>query len=92
MQRLGHRSRSPPLITQQITQPDAGMITPDPSVRGLRLRQPPLITQQIAQVGERLGAAKEHRSGLISRQKLLEDLEAKREGVSEGVQSVLRRR
>ena len=50
------------------------------------------LGKQIAQVGERLGAAKEHRSGLISRQKLLEDLEAKREGVSEGVQSVLRRR
>ena len=39
-----------------------------------------------------LGAAKEHRSGLISRQKLLADMEAKREGVSEGVKSVLRRR
>ena len=50
------------------------------------------LGKQIAQVGERLGAAKEHRSGLISRQRLLEDLEAKREGVSEGVQSVLRRR
>jgi len=50
------------------------------------------LGKQIEQVGERLGAAKEHRSGLISRQKLLADLEAKREGVSEGVQSVLRRR
>jgi chromosome segregation protein len=50
------------------------------------------LGKQIAQVGELLGAAKEHRSGLISRQKLLKDLEAKREGVSEGVKSVLRRR
>ena len=50
------------------------------------------LGKQIEQVGERLGAAKEHRSGLISRQKLLADLEAKREGVSEGVKSVLRRR
>lgn len=50
------------------------------------------IGKQIAQVGEQLGAAKEHRSGLLSRQKLLTDLEAKREGVSEGVKSVLRQR
>jgi chromosome segregation protein len=50
------------------------------------------LGQQIAQISEQLGAAKEHRSGLISRQKLLQDLEAKREGVSEGVKSVLRQR
>ncbi len=50
------------------------------------------LGKQIAQIGEQLGAAKEHRSGLISRQKLLKDLEAKREGVSEGVKSVLRQR
>jgi chromosome segregation protein len=48
--------------------------------------------KQIATIGEQLGAAKEHRSGLVSRQKLLKDLEAKREGVSEGVKSVLRQR
>jgi chromosome segregation protein len=50
------------------------------------------LGKQIAQVGERLGAGKEHRSGLLSREKLLKDLEAKREGVSEGVKSVLRQR
>jgi len=50
------------------------------------------LGKQIEQVGERLGAAKEHRSGLVSRQKLLADMEAKREGVSEGVKSMLRRR
>jgi chromosome segregation protein len=50
------------------------------------------LGKQIALVGEQLGAAREHRCGLISRQKLLEDLEARREGVSEGVQSVLRQR
>jgi chromosome segregation protein len=50
------------------------------------------LDQQIERVGEMLGAAKEHRSGLISRQNLLRDLEAKREGVSEGVKSVLRQR
>lgn len=50
------------------------------------------LGKQIQQVGENLGAAKEHRSGLISRQKLLEDLESRREGVSEGVKSVLRQR
>jgi chromosome segregation protein len=50
------------------------------------------LGKQIAQVTERLGAAREHRCGLISRQKLLQDMEAKREGVSEGVKSVLRQR
>ncbi|MDQ3439865.1 MAG: chromosome segregation protein SMC, partial [Planctomycetota bacterium] len=50
------------------------------------------LGRQIASISESLGAAKEHRSGLMSRQKLLADLEAKREGVSEGVKSVLRQR
>jgi chromosome segregation protein len=50
------------------------------------------LGKQIAQLGQQLGAAREHRSGLISRQKLLQDLEARREGVSEGVKSVLRQR
>ena len=50
------------------------------------------LGKQIAQVSEQLGAAREHRSGLLSRQKLLKDLEARREGVSEGVKSVLRQR
>jgi chromosome segregation protein len=50
------------------------------------------LGKQIATVGEQLGAAREHRSGLVSRQKLLKDLEARREGVSEGVKSVLRKR
>jgi chromosome segregation protein len=50
------------------------------------------LGKQIAQLGENLGAAKEHRSGLISRQKLLTDLEARHEGVSGGVKSVLRQR
>src|SRR5206468_8498413 len=34
------------------------------------------LGKQIAQVGEQLGAAKEHRSGMVSRQRLLKDLEA----------------
>jgi chromosome segregation protein len=50
------------------------------------------LGKQIAGLAEQLGSAKEHRSGLISRQKLLTDLETKREGVSEGVKSVLRQR
>ena len=50
------------------------------------------LGRQIAQISEQLGAAREHRSGLISRQRLLQDLEAKREGVSEGVKSVLRQK
>ena len=50
------------------------------------------LGRQIATITEQLGAAREHRSGLLSRQKLLADLEARREGVSEGVKSVLRDR
>ncbi len=50
------------------------------------------LDQQIAQIGEQLGAAREHRSGLVSRERLLKDLEARREGVSEGVKAVLRQR
>ena len=43
------------------------------------------LGKQIAEVSEQLGAAKEHRSGLISRHNLLTDLEARREGVSKFV-------
>jgi chromosome segregation protein len=50
------------------------------------------LGKQISQISEQLGSAKEHRSGLLSRQKLLKDLESRREGVSEGVKSVLRQR
>ncbi|HET6252358.1 MAG TPA: AAA family ATPase [Tepidisphaeraceae bacterium] len=57
-----------------------------------RREQASQLGRQIASVSEQLGSAKEHRSGLQSRQKLLKDLEAKREGVSEGVKSVLRQR
>ena len=55
-------------------------------------RESAALGKQIADISEHLGAAKEHRSGLVSRQRLLKDLEAKREGVSEGVKSVLRQR
>lgn len=50
------------------------------------------LGKQIAQLGEQAGAAREHRSGLLSRQKLLKDLESRFEGVSGGVKSVLRQR
>ncbi len=50
------------------------------------------LGKRIADLSGQLGSAREHRSGLLSRQRLLEDLEARREGVSEGVKSVLRRR
>ena len=50
------------------------------------------LGQQIKSVTEALGSAKEHRSGLLSRQKLLQDLEARREGVSEAVKKVLKER
>ena len=41
---------------------------------------------------QRLGAEREHRSGLLSRQKMLRDLEARREGISDAVQRVLKQR
>ena len=50
------------------------------------------LGKQLARITEQLGSAREHRSGLLSRQKLLADLESRREGVSEGVKSVLRQR
>ena len=50
------------------------------------------LGKHMARLTEQVGAAREHRSGLRSRQKLLQDLEARREGVSEGVRDVLRRR
>ena len=50
------------------------------------------LGKQNAAAAEQLGGAREHRSGLLSRQKLLKDLEARREGVSEGVKSVLKQR
>jgi chromosome segregation protein len=71
-------------ITQRIAQQQAELEA--------RRAQSEDLGRQIAQVSERLGAAREHRCGLISRQKLLQDMEAKREGVSEGVKSVLRQR
>jgi chromosome segregation protein len=46
----------------------------------------------IKQLTERLGSAREHRSGLMSRQKMLQDLEARREGISDAVQRVLKQR
>ncbi|MDB5325480.1 MAG: smc, partial [Phycisphaerales bacterium] len=48
------------------------------------------LGQQIKQLTEQFGSAKEQRSGLLSRQKLLQDLEARREGVSDAVKKILR--
>jgi chromosome segregation protein len=50
------------------------------------------LDAQIGRVSEALGTAKEHRSGLVSRQTLLADLENRREGMSDGVKAVLRQR
>jgi chromosome segregation protein len=50
------------------------------------------LGRQIAEISQQLGSAREHRSALLSRQKLLQDLEAKREGFTEGVKSILRQR
>ena len=48
------------------------------------------LGQRIKQITEQNGSAKEQRSGLLSRQKVLQDLEARREGVSDAVKKVLR--
>ena len=50
------------------------------------------LGQQIAQLTESLGDARESRSGLQSRQRVLQDMEDRREGVSEGVKTVLKQR
>ncbi|MGN6727554.1 MAG: chromosome segregation protein SMC [Tepidisphaeraceae bacterium] len=50
------------------------------------------LGQQIKTITEQLGSAKENRSGLLSRQKVLQDLEARREGVSEAVKKILKER
>ncbi|MGF1635283.1 MAG: chromosome segregation protein SMC [Phycisphaerae bacterium] len=47
---------------------------------------------QVRQTTEKLVAAREERSGLVSRRKMLEDLEARRDGIAKGVQEVLKRR
>lgn len=50
------------------------------------------LGQRIKQITEQNGSAKEQRSGLLSRQKVLQDLEARREGVSDAVKKILRER
>jgi chromosome segregation protein len=50
------------------------------------------LSTSIKQLTDRLGSAREHRSGLMSRQKTLSEMEARREGVSDSVQWVLRNR
>ncbi|HEY0008505.1 MAG TPA: chromosome segregation protein SMC [Tepidisphaeraceae bacterium] len=48
------------------------------------------LSQQIKTVTEQLGTAKEQRSGLLSRQKILREMEARSEGVSDAVKKVLK--
>jgi chromosome segregation protein len=55
-------------------------------------REASTLGKQIAEVSQQLGSAREHRSGLVSRQRLLEDLEKRCEGFTEGVKAVLRQR
>ncbi len=50
------------------------------------------LGKQLAALSEQVSSAKEHRSALGGRQKVLHDLEQRQMGVSEGVKSVLRRR
>ena len=48
--------------------------------------------QTLSAIGEQLVAGREHRSALHSRQRVLHDLEARREGLGEGVKQILRER
>lgn len=50
------------------------------------------ISKHVAQLTRAMGDARESRSALISRQKLLQDLETRREGMAEGVKAVLKMR
>ncbi len=50
------------------------------------------ISKQVAQLTREMGEARESRSALISRQKMLQDLENRREGMAEGVKAVLKHR
>ncbi len=67
-------------------------ITERQSEQDARKQSASELGQQIRAITEALGSAKEHRSGLNSRQKLLQDLEARREGVSDAVKKVLKDR
>ena len=50
------------------------------------------LSKQVVQLTREMGEAREHRSALMSRQKVLQDLENRREGVAEGVKAVLKQR
>ena len=50
------------------------------------------VGQALSDLGETLAAAREGRSAVASRRKVLQDLEARREGVGAGVQQVMRDR
>ena len=55
-------------------------------------RDAAVLGQALSDLGERLAAARESRSAIESRRKVLQDLEARREGVGAGVREVLRDR
>ncbi len=50
------------------------------------------LGDKLSGLGERLAEAREQRSGLASRRKVLTDLEVRREGLGEGVKQILRER
>jgi chromosome segregation protein len=50
------------------------------------------LDQQRVECTENLSTAKEHRSGLVSRKQILEDLEAKLEGLDQGVKRILQQK
>lgn len=50
------------------------------------------LGEHLASLTERLSAEKEHRSAMLGRQRVLQDLERRQQGVSDGVRAVLARR
>ena len=101
-QRLGDRQKVVVAETDAATARRADVQAKlDEATANIALRQAELeaaktnaasLGKRLAGVSQQLGVAREARSGLLSRQKVLKDLEARREGVSEGVKSVLRQR
>ncbi len=78
-------------LKQQLDQTLAALAEQQAQLEARR-SQTQTLGQQIGQLAESLGDAREGRSGLQSRQRVLQDLENRREGVSEGVKTVLKQR
>ena len=101
-ERLTQRQRS---IQADIEQMDARKAHLDEAIEGVmaaiqdrdgameaRKSEAQSIGKQVAQLTREMADARESRSALMSRQKVLQDLENRREGMAEGVKAVLKQR